>query len=276
MAKQIGIHKFSGTLGDVTGYVDPNDGPLLRLKTRLDKGRILRDPDFKRTLENAEEFRRATLGAAQLRHALSPLLQAVADGKLNGRMNMVFLKTIKSDETGIRGERCIQNGKPALLEGFNFNRDAKLANVFKGEYSGSIDAATGYMQVSIPSFIPKQILVPPPGAKYFQVVSIACSLDFVNERPKRYEQETGLYPIDRQLVPALQLQHAVTAEAGQFLFLVLGIVFYAVPEDIPAGLLSQRKRRRLGNDEAPVAYTGAAMMLKVAVATGPDSVSGNE
>ena len=275
MAKQAGIFPLTGTIGGATFYKHPDDGFLVRQYGGPNRERMFRDPIFKNTLRNAEEFRRATQGAAQLRYALSSLLKPVADGKLNGRMNAVFLKTVQSDKTSAWGQRCLLNGAAALPEGFNFNQKARLANVFRPEYSGSIDPVTGDMQVAIPSFIPKQSLVPPPGAVYFQVLSIGCSLDFIHERPKSYVQQTGLYPIDHQPVPALELAQQVSTEAGQFLFLVLGIVFYAVPADIPRDFLSRRKRQRLGNGENPVAYTGSAMVLNTAVAAGPSNVSDN-
>jgi hypothetical protein len=224
-------------------------------------------------LRNAEEFGCATRAGMMLRYALQPALQTIADGRLNGRMNALFLKLVKSDGIHVRGKRCVQNGRPALLEGFNFNKASELNKVFPVYCLGHIDAATGNMQVDIPAFIPARTLVPAPGATHFRIVSIAASLGF-NERPSvRYIQETERFAIDQQTLPALRLVHTPATEAGQFLFLTLGVIFYTLPESIPADLLSKRKRMRLGNGDALVAYTGAMAILRATVATGTRTVA---
>jgi len=269
MAKQKGQHPIQGTIGNATHYYHPQFGWLLREKSSLNKDKIYRDPSFTNTLCNAVEFKRATRAAMQLRFAFHPALQPIKDVWLSGRMNALLLETIKSDVANRRGDRCVQNGQASLLEGFNFCKDTKLEKVFPVECSSHIDPATGNMYIDIPSFIPQRMLKPTGGASYFTIISVAASLDFINNRPARYEQETSLMAIDQPTIPAFRMQHAVATAPGQLLFLTLGIVFYAVPADIPNDLLSKRKRLRLGKGDAPVAYAGALVILRTAVATAP-------
>jgi len=267
MAKQAGIFLVTGTIGNATFYEDPNDGFLVKQKSSLDKARVYRDKKFKNTLRNAEEFRRAIEGARQLRFAMAQYIKPVADGKLNGRMNAAMLKTLKSDRGHHYGKRCIINGEPGLLENFNFNKNHSLNNLFRAEHRSYIDAATGQMQVDIRSFNPRKDLSIPKGASHFKLVSVASSLEFKAEMPARSEQESALYPVSAGRIPALRLQHSVSTEAGAFLFLALGIEFYTMPGKIPAGMLSQRKHKRLKKCDHLVAYTGAAAILKAVAAT---------
>jgi hypothetical protein len=223
----------------------------------------MRDPHFEHTLYNAAEFRRAVAGAASLRFAWRPVLKTAADRKLSGRMNALFLKMVKSDTSSHWGERCLQHGQAGLAEGFNFNKASKLVDVLPLCCTSHIDAATGHMYTKIPSFIPGQILQA-AGAAYFNIVSVGASLDFVNGTPARYIRETGLIAVDRPYVPALRLEHSVATKAGSFLFLALGVLFYTLPENIPAGLLSKNKRRLLGNGDLPVPYTGVLQIMRAA------------
>jgi len=58
MARQKGIIKLKGTIGDITFY-KTQDGHLAREKGGIDANRIKNDPAFQRTLENGSEFGRA-------------------------------------------------------------------------------------------------------------------------------------------------------------------------------------------------------------------------
>ena len=266
MAKQKGQNPIEGTIGNTTFYKHPAFGWLLREKSSLDKDKIYRDPSFEYTLNNAAEFKRATLAAMQLRHAFHAALKPIKDVWLSGRMNALLLETIKSDQVSRWGERCVQNGQVSRLEGFNFCKNTKLDAVFPVGCNSELDPVTGKMNIDIPSFIPQQKLAPPGGATFFKIISVAASAGFAKELPIGYVQESGLMAIDQQMVPALHIEHAVVTSPGQFLLLTLGIVFYAIPGNIPADLISKRKRLRLGKGDAPVAYAGALMILRTAVA----------
>ena len=55
MARQKGIIKLKGTIGDITFY-KTQDGHLAREKGGIDASRIASDPAFQRTRENGSEF----------------------------------------------------------------------------------------------------------------------------------------------------------------------------------------------------------------------------
>ena len=69
MAKQAGIIKLKGTIGDIAFYKSA-DGHMARFKGGVDGKRIANDPAFQRTRENGAEFGRAGKGGKLLRNSM--------------------------------------------------------------------------------------------------------------------------------------------------------------------------------------------------------------
>jgi hypothetical protein len=69
MARQRGIIKLDGTIGDITFYKS-KDGFLAREKGGVPADRIANDPAFQRTRENGAEFGRAGKAGKTLRTAI--------------------------------------------------------------------------------------------------------------------------------------------------------------------------------------------------------------
>src|SRR5690554_5324320 len=104
MAKQKGILKLKGTIGDYTFY-KTKDGYLAREKGGIDKDRIMNDPAFKRTRENGMEFGTAGKGGQLIRKAERVLLRQASDHRLTSRLVQVLMQVIKSDPLNDRGKR---------------------------------------------------------------------------------------------------------------------------------------------------------------------------
>lgn len=85
MARQKGIIKLKGTIGDITFY-KTQDGHLAREKCGIDASRIASDPAFQRTRENGSEFGRAGKAGKVLRTSLRGLLLNSADGRMVSRL----------------------------------------------------------------------------------------------------------------------------------------------------------------------------------------------
>lgn len=81
MARQTGIIKLKGTLGDISFYKS-SDGHLARTKGGVDANRIANDPAFQRTRENGSEFGRAGKGGKVIRNAIRVLLQNAKDKRV--------------------------------------------------------------------------------------------------------------------------------------------------------------------------------------------------
>ena len=72
MARQTGIIKLKGTIGDISFYKSA-DGHMARAKGGIDASRMANDPAFQRTRENGSEFGRAGKGGKLIRGAVRVL-----------------------------------------------------------------------------------------------------------------------------------------------------------------------------------------------------------
>ena len=102
MARQKGIIKLKGTIGDITFY-KTKDGHLAREKGGIDASRIKNDPAFQRTRENGSEFGRAGKAGKTLRTALRTLLLNSADSRMVSRLTQAMVKVIQADLVNERG-----------------------------------------------------------------------------------------------------------------------------------------------------------------------------
>ena len=85
MARQKGIIKLEGTIGDISFYKS-KDGHLARTKGGVEADRIRSDPAFQRTRENGQEFGKAGKAGRLLRTSLRQYLQNAADSRMVSRL----------------------------------------------------------------------------------------------------------------------------------------------------------------------------------------------
>ena len=133
MARQKGIIKLKGTIGDITFY-KTQDGHLAREKGGIDASRIASDPAFQRTRENGSEFGRAGKAGKLLRTAVRILLLNSADGRMVSRLTKAMINVLQADMTSIRGLRNVIDGEVDLLLGFEFNIRGKLGTTLFAPY----------------------------------------------------------------------------------------------------------------------------------------------
>jgi hypothetical protein len=178
MARQKGIFKIEGKIGDVSFY-KTQDGYLAREKGGVDGERIKNDPAFARTRENGAEFGSAASAGKLLRVALRPLLLNTADNRLVSRLTKVMTEIKGHDSTSARGERTIgtaigQASAKAALKGFNFNIRATLAGVLFKPYT----VTTTNGMITIPGLVPINDIVYPAGATHATFKSAWAAIDF--------------------------------------------------------------------------------------------------
>jgi hypothetical protein len=224
MAKQKGIIKLEGTLGDIT-FLKSRDGFLVRQKSGVSATRIANDPAFQRTRENGAEFGRAGKGGRLLRAAFRSLLQNVADSRMVSRLHREMTLAVQADETNPRGMRNIMDGEAGLLEGFEFNSNAKLNTTLYAPYTPAINRVSGECSITIPSFIPGQLLMAPSGSTHFRIRFSAAEIDFGLETFNSALEETAYLPWDQQATEPVNLTIPLTPNSTLPLFLVLGIDF---------------------------------------------------
>jgi len=224
MARQKGIVKLEGTIGDVSFY-KTTDGYLAREKGGVDKERIKNDPAFQRTRENGSEFGRAGRAGRVLRTAFRLLLQNAADKKVTSRLTKEMIKVIQSDPTNDRGKRTVTEGDLGLLKGFDFNINGKLGATLFTPYETSLDRVAGELSVEIEAFVPGNTIIGPQGATHVRIVSAAAEIDFTAETFEVSVSKTNDIILGNQLENAVDLVNAVPADSALNLFMVLGLEF---------------------------------------------------
>ena len=225
MARQKGIIKLKGTIGDITFY-KTQDGHLAREKGGIDASRIASDPAFQRTRENGSEFGRAGKAGKVLRTSLRGLLLNSADGRMVSRLTQQMVKVIQADTTSERGLRNVIDGEAELLAGFEFNIRGKLGTSLFAPYVATIDRVTGEIKVSLASFIPTNMIAAPTGTTHYKIISAGAEIDFEAETFVEAHSETAILSWDVTPTAVINQTNMVTPNSTKPLFLALGIEFY--------------------------------------------------
>lgn len=180
MARQKGIIKLKGTIGDITFY-KTQDGELAREKGGVDASRIANDAAFIRTRENGAEFGSSASSGKLLRSALRPLLMTAADNRITSRLTKVMTMMKNLDATSVRGKRNVGvaialPAAKAMLKGFNFNDAAILGSILFKPYV--VAPATGV--ITINALVPANDIAFPAGATHCSIKGAWAKVDFVN------------------------------------------------------------------------------------------------
>ncbi|MFY0481155.1 hypothetical protein ACI6PS_01005 [Flavobacterium sp. PLA-1-15] len=225
MARQKGIIKLKGTIGDITFY-KTQDGHLAREKGGIDASRIATDPAFQRTRENGSEFGRAGKAGKLLRTAFRPLLLNSADSRMVSRLTQRMVKVIQADLVSERGLRNVIDGEAELLFGFEFNIRGKLGTSLFAPFVATIDRVSGEITVDLASFIPANMIAAPSGTTHFKIISGGAEVDFEAETFVVATSETAILSWDGTATAVISQTNAVTANSTKPLFLALGLEFY--------------------------------------------------
>lgn len=219
MAKQDGILKIKGLLGDLIFYEGPQ-GPLVRHKGRLNRSRIKNDPAYVRTRELNQEFAQASRAGKLLRQSQKALLKNTADSHMHGRMLKVLLQVVKSDLQSARGERQIIRGSLQQLEGFELNRNAHLSHCLKTDYTVSIDRGVGQVKIGLPAFVPGLETAAAPGASHLRLLGACSEIDFAAGKYRSSHKKTPWLALNQEQ-GARQIEMLLKTNWPAFIFLGL-------------------------------------------------------
>ena len=223
MAKQKGIIKLDGTIGDIT-FLKTSDGYTAKEKSEVKKSLILSGDQYQRTRENMAEFGRAGSAGKMLRTAFSSFGHK-GDKRMTSRLTRVMMQVLKADTLNDRGQRTVVAGDLLLLTGFDFNGNAHLTSTFKTPYSATIDRAGGSCKIEVPSFVPKNVVSGPVGSTHFRIIAGAVALNFIDGQHSVDKKETAYLPWDNTPTAPVSLEMALPAGSADPLFLALGIEF---------------------------------------------------
>lgn len=225
MARQKGIIKLKGTIGDISFY-KTIDGHLAREKGGVEKDRIMNDPAFQRTRENGAEFGRAGIGGKLIRNAFRLLMQNAKDKRVTSRLTKEMVVVVQSDLVNDRGARTVQEGDLGLLNGFNFNIRGKLGNTLFAPSVAAFDRAAGDFTADLDAFSPTVRIAAPGGTTHIKLVSGAAELDFVNDEFVFEMDDSGILPYTAPDIPATTLTSTLTVNSALPVLGVLGVEFY--------------------------------------------------
>jgi hypothetical protein len=224
MAKQKGIIKLEGTIGDIT-FLKTRDGHIAKEKSSIPANRIATDPAFQRTRENNAEFGHAGKTGKLIRNAFRAQIQKASDSKMVSRLTREMMRVIQLDSTNSRGQRSVLDGETEILAGFDFNVNGKLSTTLFAPYTASMNRVTGAVSIAIPPFVPADMVAAPAGSSHFRIFAAVSKISFEDFIFDSITQESGVLPWDNVPTAAINLAFSVTPNAVQPLFLVLGIEF---------------------------------------------------
>lgn len=225
MARQKGLIKLKGTMGDITFY-RTKDGYMAREKGGITAERLRTDPAFQRTRENMSEFGRAGTAGKTLRGSIQSLLSKASDSRVVSRLTKEMVKILQTDAVNPRGLRTVTDGDLELLTGFDFNISGKLDTGLLVPYDATLDRVAGEGKILLPAYIPEESIAAPSGSTHYQIYSGAMALNFLGGRNKSTMSETAILPINTVMTAPLELENTLPVNSVLPLFLVLGIAFY--------------------------------------------------
>lgn len=200
---------------------------MKKKRTPLTRKRVLTDPVFELTRQNNTEFSRAGTANRVLHHAFIPGLRNTAHRYVSGRLTKIMFKILQSDQVNGRGERRVPLGVLSIMEGFNFNRDTSLQDVFRTHYSAVLDRDSMVVTISIPSLISQAMIDTASGANAFMLTAMAASLHFEKECFPVEPVRTDLLDISLDLYENLQLRIPVIEhQPDNKIVVALGIEFF--------------------------------------------------
>ncbi len=194
MAKQTGLVRYNGTLGNVRHFkIKGLPGDYAGLIGGPTSDQVYTDPTFERTRENMNEFGGSAKAGKSLRVALSQIIKQMSDAQMTGRLTAVMKKINLEDQTEARGYRAILiSTQRQYLNGFAFDKNVSLEGIFNPTYTLSHTTGRDSATLTVPAFNPVSAINAPAGATHFRLINaVACVSDFA------YNDTTSIYePID--------------------------------------------------------------------------------
>jgi hypothetical protein len=235
MARQKGLFKITGTIGDVNFYITKGVGYARKAGGGFTGAAIRNKPSMQRVRENASEFGQCSRVKKVFRQALLPFLQGYTDNTLHARMMTLFTSIKALDPVSKRGERSVHLGLQTakgrqLLRQFRFTPQHSLLDTLTD--CATFDWSTQTLTITDFKLNDNKL---PKAATHIGITLGVLDFDFdklesiLAVSPTHFlEVDSG--PVSFELVPE---QVVVPQHAG---IVVLGCRFYEVIDDEAYGL----------------------------------------
>jgi hypothetical protein len=191
MAKQKGVIKYVGTIGDIRHFkIKGQEGYFAGMVGGPTGEQVYSAPEFERTRENMNEFGGSAKAGKSVRNGFAQLLAKMADSQLTGRLTAIMKKINLEDQTEARGYRAIQiSTQHTYINGLDFDKNISLNSVVSAPYSVTHLEARDTADLVVPAFDPMSLIIAPPGATHFRLINaLAVVSDFAyNSTTSTYE-----------------------------------------------------------------------------------------
>lgn len=181
MARQKGVLKYVGTLGDVRHFkIKGQEGYFAGMVGGPTGDQVKTAPEFERTRENMNEFGACAKAGKSVRSGLSQLMKQMSDSQVTGRLTSIMKKINLEDQTEARGYRKIEiSTQQNYLKGFEFNKNISLNGILNAPYSLTHTVARDGGDFIVPAFNPANLISAPAGATHFRLItSVSVVSDF--------------------------------------------------------------------------------------------------
>lgn len=131
MAKQRGVVKYTGTMGDIRHFkIKGLQGYYAGLIGGPSDEQVKTAPEFQRTRENMNEFGGCAKAGKSVRVALSEVLKGMTDPQCTGRLTSIMKKINLEDGTEARGVRKVEiSTQRTYLYNFGFDKNVSFAGI---------------------------------------------------------------------------------------------------------------------------------------------------
>jgi len=172
MARQKGIVKYVGTIGDIRHFkIKGQTGYFAGLIGGPSADQIANDPAFERTRENMNEFGGSAKAGRSVRSVFSTVLSKMSDSHLTGRLTAIMKKINLEDMSEPRGYRAIliSEQRKYLLR-IIFNQNANFDSRCKAGCLLTKDVKRGIADFTIPALNPMDAIQTPAGATHARFI----------------------------------------------------------------------------------------------------------
>ena len=191
MAKQKGVIKYVGTLGDIRHFkIKGLEGYFAGMVGGPTGEQVNTAPEFERTRENMNEFGGSAKAGKSVRNGFAQLMTKMADSQLTGRLTGIMKKINLEDQSEARGYRAIEiSTQRNYINGLDFDKSISLTSILSAPYSVTHPVARDTADLVLPAFDPMSLIIAPPGSTHYRLINaLAIVSDFAfNSTTSTYE-----------------------------------------------------------------------------------------
>ncbi len=231
MAEQIGLIKYKGNLGGLSGYSQGGKA-LIRRAGGGSKEQFNNSATMERTRENAAEFGNAASSGKLLRDAMRIVISQGSDKYLTARVTQKMSEVIKKDGVNARGQRGVLDDETGLFEGFDFNQNAIFGSVVYLKPEVSVNRQTGEVLAKMPAHNSRIVIAAPRGATHYRFFGCASNINFELSEFTTLDDESDFIEVGNAAVPETVLDVSLGDGQNQNLnltspiFVAVGVSFF--------------------------------------------------